>query len=178
MHEKGNKQASVHWSAARDKECFSSRGETADEPLVNRWSTADFVPAFGLHRISLVRASGETFRQYVLDALEGAREACLLGGLFCRRPILTDPAPSPRRALHPDPPVVCPSFGIDKSFFHRLEKKKSGILLAEPSHGRPVLPVPAQPRRPAVRRPLSTRSWYVRVFDSTNGVPSVRASKE
>ena len=84
-------------------------------PRLNRSSTGDFVPAFGLNRISFVRVSGETFRQYVLDALEGTRKACFLGGLFCRRPVLTDPAPSPRRALRPDPPVVCSSFGLDKS---------------------------------------------------------------
>ena len=46
--------------------------------------------------------------------LEGTREACFLGGLFCRRPVLTDPAPSPRCALCPDPPVVCSGFGLDK----------------------------------------------------------------
>ena len=32
---------------------------------------------------------------------------------------------------------------------------------------RPVLPVLAPPRRPAVRRPVLTRPWFVRVFDST-----------
>ena len=83
-------------------------------PRLNRSSTADFVPAFDLHRISLVRASGGTFRHYVLDALEGTREACLLGGLFCRRAVLSDPAPSPRRALRPDRPVVCSGLGFEK----------------------------------------------------------------
>ena len=77
-------------------------------------------PGFGfgrfvLHRISFFRAYGETFRRCVRDALEGTRDACLLGGLFCRRPVLTDPAPPPRRALRPDLPVVCSGFRIDRS---------------------------------------------------------------
>ena len=67
--------------------------------LVNRWSTAGFVPppvyigiplfvlAQGctigfLNRISLVRASGETFRRRVFDALESARKDCSLGEQF------------------------------------------------------------------------------------------------
>ena len=40
------------------------------------------------------------------DALEGTRDACLLGELFCRRPVLTSPAPPPRRALRPDRSLV------------------------------------------------------------------------
>ena len=32
-----------------------------------------------------------------------------------RRPVQTDSTPSPRRALHPDPPVVCSGFGLDRS---------------------------------------------------------------
>ena len=84
-----------------------------DKPLTNRLSTGDFVPAFGLHRISLVRASGETFKRCVHNALEGSRDARLLGGLFCRRPVLTDPAPLPCRALRPDPSVVCSGLGFD-----------------------------------------------------------------
>ena len=83
-------------------------------PVINRLSTADFVPAFGLHRILLVRASGETFKRFVFDALGGTRDACLLGELFCRGPVLTDPAPPPRRAPRPDPPVVCLGFGFDR----------------------------------------------------------------
>ena len=51
--------------------------------------------------------------QYFFDALEGTREACFLGELFCRRPVLTDPVPSPGRALRPDAPVVCSGFGLD-----------------------------------------------------------------
>ena len=52
--------------------------------------------------------------QYFLDALKGTRDACLLGELFCRRPVLTDPVPSLRRALRPDAPVVCSGFGLDR----------------------------------------------------------------
>ena len=81
---------------------------------MNRSSTADFVPAFGLHRISLVRASGETFRHRFFDALGSTRDACFLGVLFCRRPVLPGRAPPPRRAARPDLPVVCPGFGFDR----------------------------------------------------------------
>ena len=84
------------------------------KPDINRSSTRHFVLAFGLNKILLARASDETFERCVLDALVGTRDACLLGGLFCRRPILTDPAPPPRRALRPDPPVVCSGFGFDR----------------------------------------------------------------
>ena len=68
----------------------------ADKPRINRSLTADFVPSFGLHKISLVRASGETFKQCVLDVWEGTREPCFLDRIFCRRPC---PA-LPRHALH------------------------------------------------------------------------------
>ena len=69
---------------------------------------------FGLNEISLVRASGETFRRRVFDALEGTRDSCLLGEQFCWHPVLPDPAPPPRRAPRPDPLVVCPGFGLDR----------------------------------------------------------------
>ena len=75
---------------------------------------ADFHPRFGLHKILVVSASGETFRRLVFDALGGTRDACLLGELFCRRPVLPGPAPPPRRAPRLDPPVVCPGFGFDR----------------------------------------------------------------
>ena len=68
------------------------------------------------HRISFVRASGETFKRRVFDALEGTRGACLVGELFCRRPVLPSPAPPPRHAPRPDPLVVCPIFVFDKCF--------------------------------------------------------------
>ena len=37
-----------------------------------------------------------------------------------------------------------------------------------PTRRRPVLPVPAPPRRPAVLSPVPKCPWYVRVLDSTN----------
>ena len=81
---------------------------------MNRGSTAGFLPPIGLNGISLVRASGETFRRRVFDALEGTREACPLGEQFCWHPVLPDPAPLPCRAPRPDPLVVCPGFGFAK----------------------------------------------------------------
>ena len=113
-----------HWSAARKKERFLSRlpnSETTPfrlckffharhvrelSPIVNRW----FCFFIGLHRISLVRAYGDT-RRRIFDAFEIAREACFLGEQFCWRAVLRDPVPSPRRAPRPDSPVVCSVFG-------------------------------------------------------------------
>ena len=46
--------------------------------MTNRLSTGDFITAFGLHRSPLVRASGESFRRRVFDALEDTSEACSL----------------------------------------------------------------------------------------------------
>ena len=81
-----------------------------DKPLINR----SLFSSIGLNGISFVRASGETFRRRVFDALGGARDACLLGKLFCRRPVLLGPAPPPGRAPRPDLLVVCPGFGFDR----------------------------------------------------------------
>ena len=57
-----------------------------------------FVPAFGLHRISIVRDSGKTLRRVFFDALGVTRDPCLLSDMFCRRPVLPGPSDQPRRA--------------------------------------------------------------------------------
>ena len=99
MHERvyRDKRASVYLSAARNKERFSSRGVTAYEPVVNR----SLCSSIGLNRILFVRASGERFWRRVFDALGGTRDACFLGELFCRRPVL--PGLARRPAVRPDP---------------------------------------------------------------------------
>ena len=81
------------------------------KPLVNR-SLCFFIV---LHRISLVRASGKP--ETCLRCLGSTRDACLLGALFCRRPVLPGPAPPLRRAPRPDPLAVCPGFGLEKSAY-------------------------------------------------------------
>ena len=93
----------------------------ADKPRINWWWTAGqpwvnrgFCSSVGLNRISLVRAPGKMFRRCIFGALEGTGAACLLGEQFCWHPVLPDPAQPPRRAPRPDPPVVCPGFGLDK----------------------------------------------------------------
>ena len=91
-----------------------SASRLALKPDINRLSTADFDPAFGLHRISLVRASGETFRRRVFDALEGTRDTCLLGEIVCWHPVLFEPLPPLHRTPRPDPPVVGPCFRLDR----------------------------------------------------------------
>ena len=89
------------WSAARNNERLASRSLTACKTFTNRMPIADFVSAFGLHRISIFCASGKTFRRRVFDALGGTRNSCLLGELFCptspRRPAMR---PDPRRPLY------------------------------------------------------------------------------
>ena len=72
LHEKGLQRQKRRRSTGQQPGTTSARGP-ADKPRINRGSTGDFVPAFGLHRISLVRASGKTFRRRFHDALEGMR---------------------------------------------------------------------------------------------------------
>ena len=136
-----------------------------------------------MQRISLVRASGETFRRRLFDALESARKDCSLGEQFCWQTVLPDPAPPPRRAPRRDPPVVCPGFWIrqvknelDCSCFRRdvqesvldsLEGKREGCPRAGSTQRRSVLPSPTTPRRPAVRRPGPIGPLCFRVLDST-----------
>ena len=113
-------------------------------PVINhviRLSTFDFVPAFGLHRISLVCDSRKSFRILFLDVLVDKRDACFLGVLFCRRSFLLGPA-APRL----DPPVVCPSFGFDRYNYilqvHSRSHLQYGHHLRRQLHRRPFhLPV-------------------------------------
>ena len=92
-----DKKAPVHWSAARKNSAF----RLGDKLRINRLFAAGFVPAFGLNRISLVRASGEAFRRRVFDTLESTRDLCFTGDQFCWHPVLPDPAPP--FAGRPDP---------------------------------------------------------------------------
>ena len=68
-------------------------------PLLNRLSTARCAPEFGLLGISPVRASGGTFIRRFFDALGCMRDACLLGDLFRRRPVLPGPGPPLRHGM-------------------------------------------------------------------------------
>ena len=70
---------------------------TADKPVVNR----GFCFSVGLHKISLVCASGGTFGRRIFDALQNTREACPLGEQFSWHPVLPDAARHP--AVRPDP---------------------------------------------------------------------------
>ena len=71
-----------------------------------------FCSSAGLHRISFVRASENSFRTVVDDAPEGNRDGCLLGEPTRRRPVLPRTAPPLRRA--PPRPVVFLGFGFDR----------------------------------------------------------------
>ena len=80
---------------------------------------------FCLHRISLVRASGETLKRRFCDPLEGTRDLCFLAEQVYWHPTLPDPARPFRRAPRPDPPMVCQGFGFD-----RLEREIASTMLA------------------------------------------------
>ena len=77
------------------------------------------------------------FKRLVLDAFAATGEAC-----FLRRTILLasspapDPGQPPRRVPRPDPPVVCPCFGLEK-LEHRVLVLcgvfSSGLLVLTPS---------------------------------------------
>ena len=49
-----------------------------------------------------------------------------------------------------------------------LGGKRVNCVLGKQTRRRPVLPSPAPPRRPTLRRPEPIRPWYVRVLDSTS----------
>ena len=68
----------------------------------------------GLHRIPLVRASGEFFRRRVFDALGATRVLFFLGQQFCWHSVLPDPALRLLDAPRTDLPVVCSGFGHDR----------------------------------------------------------------
>ena len=72
-------------------------------PRINRLSTdrqSRVCSSVGLHRISFVRASEDTFKTVTPDALEGKRAARLLGEPTRRRPVLPRPALPRRPAVH------------------------------------------------------------------------------
>ena len=70
-------------------------------PLINLFQTAR-VAKVGLNRISFVRASGESSRTVVFDALAGKMDGCLLGTPNCRR---SPPCPAPSRSAPPAQPL-------------------------------------------------------------------------
>ena len=124
-----------------------------DKPWMNHSSTGDFVPAFGLHRISLVRASGKTFGRRVFDALEGTRDPCLLGDQFCWHLVLPDPAPSPRRA--PTRPARGMSGFWIRQVFDALNITRNVCLLDEQFCRRFDLPGSAPPTTAPPNRPAA-----------------------
>ena len=107
-----------------------SASRPSHKPLTNRPSTADFVPAFGLHRISLVRASGRTFRQYVLDDLEGTREAC---GLFPGRTVLSASRPDRPRPVAPPCAPSRPACGMFGFWNRQVAAQSPNQALSNPN---------------------------------------------
>ena len=68
LHEKGLERKERRRSTGQQPG-RKSASRPGDEPVVNR----GFCSSIGLHRISLVRASGESLRRRVFDALENTR---------------------------------------------------------------------------------------------------------
>ena len=62
------------------------------------------------------------FWTVVLDALENTSDGCVPRGETRRRSILPGPPcpAAPLSAARPDPPVVCPGFGLDKCLCVRV----------------------------------------------------------
>ena len=56
--------------------------------------------------------------------------------------------------------------------FNLLRYKRDACFLDGQTRWRPVLPLPAPPRCPAVRRPVPTRPWYVQALDSSGDLTS------
>ena len=118
LHEKGSQRQKKRRSTGQQPGTKSA-SRPADKPRINRWSTAGQPRALFFHRFTSDFACScfwETFKRRVSDALGGTRQACPRGEQFCWHPVLPDPAPPTRRAPRPDPPVLCPGFGLDRSF--------------------------------------------------------------
>ena len=87
-------------------------------PWINRGSTAVQLRALSPHRfsrVSLVLASGERIKTVCLRRSERHEGRLLPWGTVPSAPCPAPPRPAAHRAGRPDPPVVCPSFGPDKS---------------------------------------------------------------
>ena len=146
---KDNK-ASVHWSAARKK----SASRSAVKPLVNR-SLCSFV---GLHRISLVRASGLCFWRVV-------QETCLRclgryeGRLSPGRTVLSASRPARPRPATPPCAATRPARGMSRFWTRQVDsliarKRKMSPASSRRSGPTPTTSVPsAPPRRASTRRP-------------------------
>ena len=141
--------------------------------VTNCSSTARRVPPFGLHTISLVRASEETSRTAILVPRRSRTTGHALGAPLRPGSVLPRPAssaPPPRRPASPRraPPrsfssVGCPVFGFDRCGLHmvsfpRASEETSRITLRSnrsplpcpiPAQSSPVSPIP--PRSVLVR---------------------------
>ena len=91
----------------------SSERRAGFVPRINRLSTGpDFLFPTGLSRSLFIRASEESFKTGLFDALRGKRAGRLQGKPSCRRLFLPRPVPSRRAPPRPDPPVNYPGFGF------------------------------------------------------------------
>ena len=136
-------------------------------PLINRWSTADFVPPSVFLEHALYYKSLQ--RQIEVSTLVSSQALLVL--------LITGYQPRFNCGfclsigLHRIS-LIRASRGTRRRSIHRREDRMEGkrvcFLLGEQSHRRrPVLPVPARPRRLAVCAPVLTRPGNVRVLDST-----------
>ena len=124
----------------------------ADKPLVNR----GFCSSIDLHRISYVRASDQSFRTVVPDALGKRGVGCPLGEPTRRRPVLPGPVPPRRAPPRRDPPVVYPGLASTNQFPGYALHEKIAETKRRRSTGQQ--PGTKSGRRPA-DKPLIKRSF-------------------
>ena len=192
MHEKGlqrQKSVGLLFSSQEQTVFFVPRLKTGYQPVVNRLLCSPI----GLHLISLVCVSWETFRSFCFSffsmpwKVEG-RFSPVRTVLSASRPAWPGPAvpscPAPYRlargmsgvwtrqvhvlmrtssSIGPDP---CSCFWMNIYVSSKVLREQ-GMVVAWANGSAGALSCPAMLRRPAMRRPYPTRPWYVRILDST-----------
>ena len=129
-----DKLASVYWSADSNEERSWSRWYTAGQPVMNRLSTADFVPpplyiGFPLFVLAKNRSGQLSSKPWEARGTVGLWADRTVGTLFCPAP----PRPAARAPRRPDPPEVCPGFGFDKLFtfgfdMHQIYRRRGWVV--------------------------------------------------
>ena len=106
--------------------------------VVNRLSTACCVPPSIYIGFPLFVLPKSRSRQFVFDAMEGARDGCPLGEPKHRRSILPGCALPRRAPTRPGPPVVYPGFGFVPLVPQSIEDNPPGRFSGSADKGHPM----------------------------------------